>query len=117
MKKAGRSIGAIVGGLMLIGATCAFAADWPQWRGANRDGKVTGFTAPENWPKAEVGNVDIIGTWPRIARQEQNGMSHICNPCRWLVGSGGLLCPEYATPQVQCTPLCYDYSRIRGRVA
>ncbi len=51
MKKADRSIGAIVGGLMLIGATCAFATDWPQWRGANRDGKVTGFTAPENWPK------------------------------------------------------------------
>jgi outer membrane protein assembly factor BamB len=29
----------------------ASAADWPQWRGANRDGKVTGFTAPQTWPK------------------------------------------------------------------
>src|SRR4030081_3634659 len=28
------------------------AADWPQWRGANRDGKVTDFTAPATWPKA-----------------------------------------------------------------
>lgn len=27
------------------------AGDWPQWRGENRDGKVTGFTAPESWPK------------------------------------------------------------------
>ena len=27
------------------------AADWPQWRGPNRDGKVTGFKAPEVWPQ------------------------------------------------------------------
>lgn len=27
-----------------------FAQDWPQWRGANRDGKVAGFTAPQKWP-------------------------------------------------------------------
>jgi outer membrane protein assembly factor BamB len=26
------------------------AQDWPQWRGANRDGKASGFTAPEKWP-------------------------------------------------------------------
>ena len=36
--------------LVLVGATCVLALDWPQWRGADRDGKVTGFTAPENWP-------------------------------------------------------------------
>ena len=28
------------------------AQDWPQWRGINRDAKVTGFRAPETWPKA-----------------------------------------------------------------
>ena len=28
------------------------AQDWPQWRGPNRDNKVTGFTAPTAWPKA-----------------------------------------------------------------
>jgi len=27
------------------------AQDWPQWRGANRDGKVRGFNAPKTWPK------------------------------------------------------------------
>jgi len=27
------------------------AADWPQWRGPNRDGKATGFDAPKTWPK------------------------------------------------------------------
>ena len=36
--------------VILIGASCVFAQDWPQWRGANRDGKVTGFKAPEQWP-------------------------------------------------------------------
>ncbi|MCX6902349.1 MAG: PQQ-like beta-propeller repeat protein [Verrucomicrobia bacterium] len=27
------------------------AGDWPQWRGADRDAKVAGFTAPKTWPK------------------------------------------------------------------
>jgi len=27
------------------------AQDWPQWRGANRDAKATGFNAPTTWPK------------------------------------------------------------------
>ena len=50
MKNTNRSIGAMVGSVILISATFAFAQDWPQWRGANRDGKVAGFTAPERWP-------------------------------------------------------------------
>jgi outer membrane protein assembly factor BamB len=51
MKNANRLIGVIVGGVVLIGAGYVFAQDWPQWRGPNRDGKVTGFTAPATWPK------------------------------------------------------------------
>ncbi|MFC2161854.1 PQQ-binding-like beta-propeller repeat protein [Acidobacteriota bacterium] len=27
------------------------AQNWEQWRGTNRDGKVRGFTAPEEWPQ------------------------------------------------------------------
>jgi outer membrane protein assembly factor BamB len=42
---------AMVVGAMLVGTTGALAQDWPQWRGTNRDGKVTGFTAPPTWPK------------------------------------------------------------------
>ena len=30
----------------------AQAQDWPQWRGPNRDGVTSGFTAPAVWPKA-----------------------------------------------------------------
>jgi outer membrane protein assembly factor BamB len=29
----------------------AAAQDWPQWRGPNRDGKVTGVAVPQTWPK------------------------------------------------------------------
>ncbi len=36
--------------LALSSITSISAQDWPQWRGADRDGKVTGFTVPENWP-------------------------------------------------------------------
>jgi len=42
-------IGMIAVALILISASCIFAQDWPQWRGANRDGKVMGFAAPEKW--------------------------------------------------------------------
>jgi len=52
MKNANRLIGVIVSSVILICAGRGLAEDWPQWRGANRDGKVTGFTAPKAWPKA-----------------------------------------------------------------
>ena len=35
--------------LPLAVITCQ-AQDWPQWRGPNRDGRVTGFKAPQVWP-------------------------------------------------------------------
>jgi outer membrane protein assembly factor BamB len=41
----------MVGFVILVAAGCVFAQDWPQWRGPNRDGKVTGFTAPQKWPE------------------------------------------------------------------
>jgi len=45
-----RLIAAIVVCVVLISAGITFAQDWPQWRGPNRDGKVSGFTAPQKWP-------------------------------------------------------------------
>ena len=38
--------------LFLIGTSPIFAQDWPQWRGPNRGGEVSGFTAPAKWPSA-----------------------------------------------------------------
>ncbi len=37
--------------VVLIGAGCVLAQDWPQWRGPNRDGKAGGFAAPAQWPQ------------------------------------------------------------------
>ncbi len=51
MSSANRSIGLMVGGVVLIGATFAVAQDWPQWRGQNRDGKAAEFAAPQTWPE------------------------------------------------------------------
>ena len=37
------------------------AGDWPQWRGPNRDAKVTGFKAPKTWPKELTQEVEGQG--------------------------------------------------------
>ncbi len=50
MKHVNRLIAAIAGFVILINVGFVFAQDWPQWRGANRDGKVVGFKAPAKWP-------------------------------------------------------------------
>jgi outer membrane protein assembly factor BamB len=34
------------------GAPDTRAADWPQWRGPNRDARATDFKAPQKWPEA-----------------------------------------------------------------
>ena len=36
---------------LFLGAIICTAQDWPQWRGVNRDGQVTGFKAPQTWPQ------------------------------------------------------------------
>ena len=51
MRCVDRATVVIVACAMLLCAASSFADDWPQWRGANRDGKVTGFAAPQTWPK------------------------------------------------------------------
>lgn len=32
-------------------ASSSFAQDWPQWRGANRDGHIASFSTPKVWPE------------------------------------------------------------------
>ncbi len=51
MKNKNQSKMMFAGCLILITTACVFAQDWAQWRGPNRDGKVSGFIAPEEWPK------------------------------------------------------------------
>ncbi len=45
-----RTTALVWGCLAVTVARGASAQDWPQWRGANRDAKVTGFHAPQTWP-------------------------------------------------------------------
>jgi outer membrane protein assembly factor BamB len=49
MKNANRMV--VVLSAVLLAAGPLAAQDWPQWRGPNRDAKVTGFKAPKTWPK------------------------------------------------------------------
>ncbi len=51
MKNTILSISLIAGILLLVTSATTFSQDWPQWRGLNRDGKVTGFNVPQKWPK------------------------------------------------------------------
>src|SRR5436190_23176 len=50
MSKA-RTTSGLVLAAVLFTAVGAAAQDWPQWRGPNRDNKVTSFRAPATWPK------------------------------------------------------------------
>ncbi len=49
-KIANSSAALLAGCAVLLGVSGVSAQDWPQWRGPNRDGKVTGFSAPQTWP-------------------------------------------------------------------
>ena len=50
MKEMYRLTGRTMVWILLIGASCAIAQDWPQWLGANRDGQAD-FKTPANWPE------------------------------------------------------------------
>jgi outer membrane protein assembly factor BamB len=50
MRRAAIAIALIVG-LTIVSEARQAATDVTQWRGANRDGVVTGFTAPATWPE------------------------------------------------------------------
>src|SRR5262249_30879952 len=43
--------GLLSGFTLLILSSISFAQDWNQWRGANRDGAVFGFTVPKTLPE------------------------------------------------------------------
>ena len=47
----------LVTGFVLLALTCVMeaqnrSADWPQWRGPNRDGAASSFVEPKSWPAA-----------------------------------------------------------------
>jgi len=50
MNTLSRMMFVVSGCAILTSAAGAGAQEWPQWRGANRDAKASGFTAPKTWP-------------------------------------------------------------------
>ncbi|MGD0259231.1 MAG: PQQ-binding-like beta-propeller repeat protein [Verrucomicrobiota bacterium] len=50
MKDIKKWIAPLAASVVLMSGDGLLAQDWPQWRGVNRDGKVTGFSAPPTWP-------------------------------------------------------------------
>jgi len=51
MRNANRSMAAVAVMVVLVGVGGVLGQDWPQWRGPARDGKLSGFAAPQSWPK------------------------------------------------------------------
>lgn len=51
MKSASGLMMGAAGIVILVSVGGALADDWPQWRGPNRDGKLSAFVAPQSWPK------------------------------------------------------------------
>ncbi len=51
MKNVHRALVGWVGCVVGLNVSGVMAQDWPQWRGANRDARVSGFSAPKTWPK------------------------------------------------------------------
>lgn len=47
----------ITAGALALFAFSTAAQDWPEWRGAGRNSKAAGFTAPKSWPK------ELTQTW------------------------------------------------------
>src|SRR5205823_7433666 len=60
MKKKNRITLLVFSCLASIIASAAWAQDWPQWRGPNRDAKAPDFKAPKTWPK------DLTQKWKVI---------------------------------------------------
>jgi outer membrane protein assembly factor BamB len=61
MKKARLQITFAIAALVIFSADSLYSQDWPQWRGINRDGIVTGFKAPATWPATltEVWKINV----------------------------------------------------------
>lgn len=51
MKRVNSIKQACVIGAVAMSVSGAWSQDWPQWRGPDRDGKASGFSAPKTWPK------------------------------------------------------------------
>src|SRR6266568_2789580 len=105
------SFEALVFAAAILASLAPVAADWPQWRGPNRDGMVTGALVPEVWPRAlkeewkmvvGVGHASPVESQGRIyvfARQGEDEvllcLDAVTGVIKWSNDSEG---PAYASP-------------------
>jgi outer membrane protein assembly factor BamB len=79
----------VVGCILAICAGWAAGQDWPQWRGANQDGKAAGFSSPAKWPvelsqkwKVTVGSGDatpaLVGDKLYVFTRQGNDEVTLC---------------------------------------
>lgn len=89
MKKINLIIGLAIILLLLAFTKDSFCQDWPQWRGVNRDGRVTGFKVPSEWPaeltqvwKVKVGFGDatpaLSGNRIYLNTRQENNEAILC---------------------------------------
>lgn len=80
--------------LVLVLSGTAAAQDWPQWRGAGRDAKAAGFTAPKAWPK------ELVQKWKATVGQGDAAPSLVGDKLFVFARQGGsevTLCLDAAT--------------------
>jgi outer membrane protein assembly factor BamB len=101
--------GFLAGCLILVAASQAFAQDWPQWRGPNRDGKTSGLMPPGAWPseltqkwKVAVGTGDaspaLVGD--RLYVFSRKGDDEVIS-CLNAANGKEIWVEKYAAPKVQ----------------
>jgi outer membrane protein assembly factor BamB len=95
MRKAIPTTGLWAGCVLLAVTGTLFAQDWPQWRGAGRDGKAAGFTAPAAWP------AQLKQTWSVALGQGGDGTPALVGDKLYaFIRDGGdeaIVCLEAAT--------------------
>ena len=85
-------VGALAIGPVLSAAGQSSPRDYPQWRGQNRDGEASAFTAPKSWPDTLCSPMES-GHWRRL-RDAAGGCGHrlLLHPPRWRGGDDGTRC-------------------------
>jgi outer membrane protein assembly factor BamB len=116
-----------IGAAHLVGVAAVCSADWPQWRGPNRDGVAQGVKVPEKWPrvlkeewKVEVGegvsSPVVVGERVFVFTRQKDNEFVLCldlatgkevwrsepysAPYRWWPGEGNFSKGPRSTPTV-----------------
>jgi outer membrane protein assembly factor BamB len=103
--------------ILFIGQSAA-AQDWTQWRGLNRDGRITSFTAPKVWPeqlkmkwKIDVGfgHSSPVVLGKKVFLQSRQGEQEVAS-C-FDLETGKLLWKDEYTAPYQMNPAAFGHGK------